>query len=198
MDYTNLYDAYENELYTDIILILIDDNTKIKIKLHKLVLHYSCIYFRKLFTNFKEKDTDKIEINVPNAYATYDIIMSFYGQNTNIGNLPQWQHTLELIRCKDYLGLVIDPKILINMHVPEKGFELLLSIAGIMNYHEIVLRIIINNIPEKYDLHNFDQKMLDRIIKLESHQIAYVNIYNDIKICNAESDIVINTLQRSY
>src|SRR5690349_357409 len=75
MDPKHLQSARENNLFTDLILILVDNqNNKIEIPLHRLVLYSSCIYFRKLFENFKEKEAKEITIqNIPDIDVMYDI-----------------------------------------------------------------------------------------------------------------------------
>src|SRR5918996_6184989 len=101
MDRIELYYAQNNEIFTDLILILIDDHDEIIINLHKIILYSSCIYFKKLLT--KEKDSKKITMKVSNVYIYYDTIMLFYGQKMNSGKLPEWEHSLEFIKCCDFL-----------------------------------------------------------------------------------------------
>src|SRR5918996_6332811 len=108
MDRIELYYAQNNEIFTDLILILIDDHDEITINLHKIILYSSCIYFKKLLTNCKEKHSKKIIMQVSNVFVYYDTIMSFYGQKMNSGKLPEWQHSLEFIKCFDFLGLKMD------------------------------------------------------------------------------------------
>ena len=196
MDLTELYDAFNNEILTDITLILTDEKTEIKVKLHKIILYSSSIYFKKLLTNFKEKNLNEITITVPNAYVTYDIIMTFYGQKTNIGYLPEWKHLLESIKCNDYLGLENDFTLIKNLEIPEKGFELLLAIGALMNYDSDALRTIIKNISKDYDLRKISVELKKKIVKLNDYRIVSGSIDNNIKIWNPQitTRIVINTL----
>src|ERR1700678_1392603 len=99
MNPNKLHDAINNDLFIDLVLTLKDDINEITMNLHKIILYVSCCYFEKMLTNCKEKNLDKIIIKVPNVFVTYDIIMSFYHQQTNIGNLPKWKHLLESIKC---------------------------------------------------------------------------------------------------
>src|SRR3990172_2553760 len=123
MDYSKLYGTIDNNLFTDLILTLDDGINQITSYFHKIILYSSCIYFEKLLTTFKEKNQYQIKIEVPNAFVAYYIIMSFYHQTTNIGRLPQWQHTLESVKCYDFFGLSVDSTLLFNLDVPNEGFE---------------------------------------------------------------------------
>src|SRR5580698_11286453 len=125
MNPNNLHDAINNHLFIDLVLTLKDGINEITMNLHKIILYSSCSYFEKMLTNCKEKNLDKITIIVPNIFVTYDIIMSFYYQQTNFGNLPcrqrrrlihpaslvnlpKWKHLLESIKCYDFFGLTFD------------------------------------------------------------------------------------------
>src|SRR4029077_8621165 len=115
MDYYKLQKSLQNNLFTDIKLTINDSKNKITVGLHKIILYSSCIYFEKLLTSFREKQLNEIIIEVPNTFVTYDIIMSFYGQKTNSGNLPEWEHLLESFRCCDFLGLPFDVSLINNL-----------------------------------------------------------------------------------
>ena len=195
MDLAELYDAFNNEILNDITLTLTDKKTELVVKLHKIILYSSSIYFKKLLTNFKEKDLNEITIIVPNVYVTYDIIMTFYGQKTNIGNLPEWKHLLETIKCKDYLGLKNDYNIIKNIEIPEYGFELLLEIGGLTNYdNNDLLRTIIRNIPKDYDLRKISAELIKKIVELKDYRIVSGSGDSSIKIWDAVTGNLINTL----
>ena len=92
MDINKLNDAFNNDYFIDLTLILLDANQYITIDLHKIILYSSCLYFEKLLTSCKEKHLNKIQIQVPardkpssvtefclpNAFVCYDIIMSLF------------------------------------------------------------------------------------------------------------------------
>ena len=195
MDLTELYETFNTELFTDVTLILTDEHREIKLRLHKIVLYSACIYFKKLLTNFKEKDSNEIIIIVPNAYVTYDIIMSFYGQKTNIGNIPKWKHLLESVKCKDYLGLKYDYFIIKGIRVPEEGFELLLEICELLDYHNDILKTIMKNIPKGYDLRKISIELKRKIMEVHDYRIVSQSHDNSIKIWNAETGSLIRTLK---
>jgi hypothetical protein len=113
MNPNKLHDAINNHLFIDLILTLKDSINEITMNLHKIILYSSCSYFEKMLTNCKEKNLDRITIIVPNVFVTYDIIMSFYYQQTNFGNLPKWKHLLESIKCYDFFGLTFDHSMLV-------------------------------------------------------------------------------------
>jgi len=141
MDFNELYESFLNNVLTDINIVLADDEREISMQLHKIILYSSCIYFKKLLTNFKEENSNNITVNVSNAYVAYDMIMLFYGQKTNIGELPEWKHILESVRCYDFFGLKIgkfnpdDLKILRDAMIPDDEFELLLHAVEIIGYN---------------------------------------------------------------
>ena len=165
MDINKLNDAFNKDYFIDLTLILSDANQEITIDLHKIILYSSCLYFEKLLTNCKEKHLNKIQIQVPNAFVCYDIIMSFYGQVTNLGNLQQWYYLLEYIRCCDFLGLEKDITKLKNLKVPKEGFDLLLQIVELFGYDYDTTKLIINNLPDDYDLSKLNKDLIKKIIK---------------------------------
>ena len=128
MDYNKLFHTINQNLFTDLLLTLDDGTKQITMHLHKIILYSSCLYFEKLLTTLKEKNERHITIKVPNAFVSYDIIMSFYCQKTNIGNLPSWQHVLESIKCFDFFGLPFDSTLLSNLDIPPKNFDSLLDV----------------------------------------------------------------------
>ena len=193
MDFHKLYQTINDELFTDITLILSDANNEITIDLHKNILYSSCIYFEKLLTNFKEKHLDQIRIEVPNAFVCYDVIMSFYGQKTNIGNLPDWLHQLESVKCHDFLGLKSDI-LLENPEIPEKGFESLLSVVDLIGYNATSTKLVVKNLPKEYDLSKLSKELIKKILEFNNDRIVSASEHG-IKIWNAETGERINTLK---
>ena len=155
MNYDKLYYYLKEKILTDLTLTLFDGINEISISAHKNILSVACVYFEKLLTNCKEKNSNNITINVPNTHVSYDIIMSFYHQKTNIGNLPHWKHLLESFKCYDFFGLEMDPKLLFDLEIPSEGFELLLEVIELIGYDEDMIKLINKNIPNEYDLSKF-------------------------------------------
>ena len=194
MNFHKLYQAVNDELFTDITLTLIDSTNKITMDLHKIILYSSCIYFEKLLTNFKEKHLNEITIQVPNAFVCYDIIMSFYGQKTNIGNLPNWQHLLEFVRCYDFLGLESDTNLLKDLEIPSEGFELLLDVVELIGYDNYSNKLVIKNLPKDYDLSKLSKDLIKKILEFNQDNIVSGNNDGSIKIWNARTGELIKTL----
>ena len=194
MNLDELYETFNNELFTDITLIITDNTNEITIDLHKVILYSSCIYFKKLLTNFKEKHLNEITIEVPNAFVCYDIIMSFYGQKTNIGNLPKWQHLLESVRCFDFLGLKSEADLFKDLEIPSEGFELFLKVIELIDYDDDCINMVIKNLPKDYDLLRLNKNLIKKIVEFDEDIIVSGSSDNSIKIWNAKTGALINTL----
>ena len=137
----------EDNVFSDITVVLSDGTNKLELGLHKNILYCSCQYFRRMLTNFKEKAADTIELIVPHAYVTHDIIMGFYQKKTNRGNLPEWQHILTSYLCLDYFGLPLDIELLDRIwfrQIPPEYSTLVFQVCEILHYHETIVRKMIN------------------------------------------------------
>jgi hypothetical protein len=149
MDLEKYYFALKNCLFTDLNLTIINNSkNQIDVDLHKIILYSWCPYFQKLLTSCIEALSNEILIKVPDANVIYDLIMSCYGQKTNRGNLPDWEHTIKRYICSDFLELQVDYKIN-NLKVPPEEFELLLTICDSMPFpNNDIYTLVRNNIPE--------------------------------------------------
>ena len=65
MNSNKLFQILNDKILTDLELTLDDGINQITMNVHKLILYLSSSYFEKLLTRFKEKDLNKITINVP-------------------------------------------------------------------------------------------------------------------------------------
>lgn len=154
-------------------LVLEDCNTIVNIKVNKDILCSKIKFFETMFTNFKERDATKINVRVPNAYVTYDIIMSCSGEKTNIGNLPNWQHTLESIKCHEYLGLDFDYGLLSDFKLPSgasrtKVVAILIELfESVLNKFAIV-KLINRFVPANYDFSTVRKTTLKEILSVLS------------------------------
>ncbi|BCS82781.1 BTB/POZ domain-containing protein [Cotonvirus japonicus] len=167
---------------SDITLILNDEQNTIEMHVHKLIIRMCSPYFEKMFLNFKESASEKILINVQNAPIARDIIESFYGKKIEFYQ-KNLSYYLDFWICENYFGL--DFYIPINplgrkFDFIEKiknidcDFENLLDKIEIIGYNEYTLRLIVNNIPEDYDLNKLPLDMLKQLYK-------YTNKYNFVK-----------------
>jgi hypothetical protein len=126
-DYHRIYLPTQEKVPCDFTLILCDASKSITFDVHKIILHNNCTYFNKMFKHFTKPSTNSVAIGCPNIYVSYDMIMSFYGQRTNLGNLPEDKHLLESIKCYDYFdaNLDIDRSVLDNLEIPDDDQGLL-------------------------------------------------------------------------
>lgn len=209
MNSDNLLNTIEKYLPFDIIFIISDKTNTITMRAHKIILLSQCIYFEKLFINFAMYDLDnilvsvnygtenvrKIKINVHNAYICYDIFQSFYNRVTNVGEYPYWYHLLESFRCRDFFGLKIDQSLLLNLNVPEEGFEILMDVIDLLGYTDENIKIINKVLPKKYNLSKFPRELINNMIENAIRSIIIVGIgRDDIRAWNIQK----NKLTRTY
>jgi WD40 repeat protein len=195
MNYIKAYDPREENLFTDLSLILTDGTSTLTMNVHKIILYLSCPYFEKLLTNFREKDATHITIEVENIYVAYDIIMAFYNQKTNLANLPYWEHLLTEFKCRDFFGFRLDSELLSDLKVPDEGFELLLDIIELVGYNENTIKSINDNLPGTYDISNFSSELINAICKISIlDSIVYGGSDRTIKIQNIETGAIIRTI----
>ena len=162
--------------YTDIVIRLVDevDDTKmLMMKLHRIVLILTCPYFEAMLTRFKESQDQVIIIKVPNISAAHDVIMSFYGQVTNVGNLPEPLHQLEMTRCYLYFGLEIDTDTL--PAIPPSAIDNLFELIEQVGYNSKTIRLLYQNIPDDYVL---EKTVISKIRDL-SQEIYLITSVND-------------------
>lgn len=192
MNYQELLAFQQQNILTDLTLILSDNITKLSINVHKVILAANCTYFKKLFIEFSEKDKEEIILIVPDVNATYDIIMSFYGQTMNNTG---WKHILQLYRCYDFFGLKTDISKLIDMEVPVEGFDLLLDVIELIGYTKETIKIINKNLPRKYDLSKFPNELLQEMINMTfTDMIVSGDNYEDIKIWDSSTGELIKKI----
>ncbi len=168
MNSAKLQQLLDADLFIDLELTLVDDIEELIMNLHKNILYIPSEYFEKLLTGFQEQKLNKITMKVPNVNIMYDIIMGFYLQKSNKGAYPEWRCYLESIKCLDFLGLTYDLNKLYNLKVPSEGFELLLEVVGIVEYDSRLAKVIIDNLPENYDLSKLSNELIKEMIT-ESH-----------------------------
>lgn len=153
-------------LLPDLELILLDQYTgdEVVCPCSRQVVHTISSYFMILLTAYKEKHMSKINIVVPNAHVSYDIIMQFHGVKTNIGNLEIWHHTIGHIECSNFFGLPFDTRVLSKLDIPPRGLHLLWNLTEILDSDDNVIIAINKIIPNDYDLGTIQPNILDRMI----------------------------------
>lgn len=70
---------------------------------------------------------------------------------------------MDLVVCRDFLGLKIDSDMIKNVIVPLKGFELLIKVVDLIGFFDETIDIIIRNIPKDYDKSILSDELLDKI-----------------------------------
>ncbi|AGF84855.1 hypothetical protein QJ854_gp927 [Moumouvirus goulette] len=207
MDFKLLKQDLDDKLFTDLSLILSDDNNTITIDVHKIVLYSSCIYFRKLLTFGKTKEKI-IKINVPDVFVSKNIIESFYdrvwnnesksyiqvGKNpdSNCNDYPEWKYTILLYKCNDFFGLDTDLNKIFYLQVPSEKFNKLLNFVDLLNYDDKLTQLLINNFPLNYDLTNLSTELLIVILeKLKLYCFITLSDNKEIKTWNNGSDNII-------
>ncbi|BCS82836.1 putative BTB/POZ domain-containing protein [Cotonvirus japonicus] len=175
MNYSKLFKFFAEKQFSDLELILYDDETEIVLNVHKIIICSMSDYFEKLLT-FNDSDKKSEKIYVPNVYAMQDIIMSYYGQTTNSGNYLEWRHELETWKCLDFLS--VNPKTdrLSNLVVPNYGLNTLINVALISNYSPDILNSVINCIGQQdHDIKIFPKEILkEMLIILKSDCIVSI------------------------
>ena len=167
MDSIKLKEIFDNKLFSDLELILSDDEGCITMNIHKNILYLNSEYFEILLTKFKDHSSNKISINVPSRFASYDVIASFYKLNTNLGQYAEDVHILWKIKCHDYFQTKYDHliKALWNVKVSSEDFDLLMDVVRLIGYNTNTAILVNNNISEKHD-----QVIEEELLKIMDHE----------------------------
>src|SRR5581483_8560153 len=165
--------------------------------LHKVILACSSEYFDKLFNFGAEKFQHHITINVNDVNVAHDIILSFYGHNTNSTDYPHWKYLLESMKCRCFFCLPIDISLLYDLIVPVEGFDLLLEIMEYFDFvnDDKIMRTIKKNIQMNYYLRNLSLEFVKELSKFQDlKKIVSGSDDKSIKIWDADSGSLLNTL----
>jgi len=112
MSYLSLSDLYfyslEKPEFFDTHLLLEDETRQIEISAHRVVLDLSSLYFRNK-SNFEKRaisvegsKAERGKMIVPDAFSAYDLILSFYGIESNCGQREEWQRKIFKVLSQDY------------------------------------------------------------------------------------------------
>lgn len=164
-----------NELYSDLTLVLDDKQRTLSIKTHKIVVYMASPYMRGCLETTTVEDT--LTMFVPNVSITYDLIVSLYNINSNVKNYAYWEHLIELIRCKDFLGMNHDKEIdkLSKLQIPPEGINLLIEVMTLIGLPDSGMWIIWNNLPTVFDRQSeyFNMKLYSYLTKISTDQTNY-------------------------
>lgn len=187
MDIIKKLPQYATDIFSDLKLTLEDATAQITIDVHKIILYRACVYFEKLLTSFREKDLEEFTIGVPNAYVCYDIIMGFYGVDTNCGDLEKWKHALVRIKCYDFFGIEQKFNYFENIIVPVDGLPLLFDTIEIADYPIEMVKQLAHSVPDNYGLDGLDKKLIMKMEKIKYGRFATAGYDRSIRICNSET-----------
>lgn len=195
MDYDLLYQLSQDRRFTDIEIIFIDkNNNTISVHTHKCFLMASCDFFFKMFAVGNEQTLNKKTLDVPNAFVSYDVIMSFYGRESNVSNLPECKHSLEMVKCLDYFGL--DYSEYLNLEVSGEYFESLLELVEFIGLTNKILELITKNFPENYDITKLSDELIEELINYESSALIVIgDCGGKIKILHAMTGNLVKVIK---
>src|SRR5579872_4390360 len=113
MDLTKLLTYAKTSTYTDATLTLNARDKRITFDIHRVILASASNYFHALFTFGSNYTKTEFTINeVDDVDIMYDLIMSWYGSTPNSINYQPWLYLLKTIKCKSFLCIDMDPKLL--------------------------------------------------------------------------------------
>src|SRR5579872_1675907 len=198
MDQSKLITFAKSSTYTDATLTLNGCDKCITFDIHRVILASASTYFHALFTFGSNYTKTSFTINeVDNVDIMYDLIMSWYGSNP-ISNYEPWLYLLKTIKCKSFLCIDVDPKLLYDLVVPPEGLELLLEVMDLFDYtnDHLLLNTIKKAIPKNYDLSNFSVEFVELMnSKKAITKIVSGSADSTIKIRDADSGQTLRTLR---
>lgn len=194
----NLKILFEENLFSDLQLIIEDSNESIVLNVHRNILYFSCDFFKKLLVGpFSETNNKSIKITVHNSKITSCVIKNFYGIDEKFHEYPDWMYNLETYRCYDYFGIKIPVDKLLELTVPSEGFELLLQIIDLLDYCDKLGHLIIRNLPLDYDVDDLSKDLITNLQRLSNEYQIVCTKHHTIKIFNNKLDKSIKTIYHS-
>jgi hypothetical protein len=180
---------------TDIEIILFDPNDTIKIQSHKCILGCYFDYFHSLFNFDKGKNRPLVEIEVSNAKAARDLILSLNKQKINYG-CHGVTYLLEMFKCRRFFCLKNDVRLLYDIKILPEDFNLLMDVMDEFDFinDKYLMRTIKKNIPLDYDLGNFSLEFINELLHFNDYLIVSGGSDHCIKIWDAETGQLLNTL----
>ncbi len=191
--FNELYQDMTDKIFTDLILVLTDQHKSISINVHKNILACSSIYFYKCLT-FNNNNEAKLVVHVTDALIARDIILSFYNQNINSTDYPDWKYLLKTIKCRNFFCLPNDAKLLYELKVPAEGFELLLEVMDLFDLNNDIrlIKTIKKNIPDNYDYNHFSKEFVNKYLKNENTKIISASVNGNIKIWDEKTGDILD------
>lgn len=178
-----------------ITIILYDGNTKKELIVNPRQL-YHIDYFRILFTNFKEKEDNEIQIIVPDTNISYDLIISEINgiidlKDKDMHYLRKWYI------CQNFFLLKHDLSILENIKMDPKSFEILVDIFGLIGYDDSSVKILNKHVRENYCLSMIPRCILEKmLISSRMESILALSFNDDINILDYENGHSVGTIKK--
>lgn len=169
--------------FSDLKLVIKDDNESISMDVHKIVLGCCSPYFDSmLLFNEKNGTNNIIIINADNAPIMRDVILSCYGIVAH-HKYPEWYYILETFKCKHLLCIKYDINGLYNLTIPHEHFEYFLDIMKCYDLHNVcdkdkLIKMIKFNLPPNYDLDIFPE-IISQELKKKKFIASYLSNHSD-------------------
>lgn len=163
MNIQKAYQDFITKKFTDLHLILIDNNQIIELDVHKCILIYTCDYF---YNSLSFKDRSSLELKVDDAQVAQDIIKEFYEIEAINAYCPKNLYKLKKIKIKNFFCLPTPIDDIIDIKIEPEYFEYLLEILDLFDRNENfykICSIIRNNLPSNYDINSFDHRTIQAI-----------------------------------
>lgn len=147
---------FNNQLLSDLTLLLVDANIVIELPVHKCILHANCPYFKGMFDGRYCSDSKQV-VTVSNSQMAQDIIASFYGIELPVEGY-NFQQMLDLYICRDFFGLEFQSYK--KFVVPVEHYNDLIKVIDTIGYNDETMRILVDNLSIEYDLTNLSIDLL--------------------------------------
>ncbi len=186
-----------NQIYTDLVINLIDDENIIKMHVHKLVLGTCSEYFNTLF-NFDNKNKSNFNIIVDNSQIAYDVILSLYDPDyINLKNYDL-MYLLKYYKCRAFFCLENNYNLLDDIVISSNEINILLETFYQLNIldNNQIIKTIRKNMPIDYDFSLLTKEFIEQLIVFDSSKpILITSDYSEIMLWDLETGVCLNTLK---
>lgn len=173
-------------------LILADNDNSVEVIVNKNNLAGKCKYFDNLLNKYYYPCENKIII-VPNSLISKNIIENLFEIDLTIDY--ELTYILELVKCYDFFGFDFDLKKINMPKVNSDEFEILLDIVDINGYNDDNIKLVIENLPQDYDLSIFPLELLQKMYEITSFHMIIISCNNIIYFFDGNSGDIIKTWQ---
>ncbi|AKI80568.1 C-terminal divergent BTB domain-containing protein [Acanthamoeba polyphaga mimivirus] len=158
----NFKQMFDNDILSDVKLILRDDKKQLSLNLHKIVLYKHCKFFQAMFVGFGESSKKEIILSVQNVDICQDIIKEFYGfESLLLSRCWDWKYQLEYHICCNYF--LIDNKFPDIINVDRSCFDDLLDLIDKIDYNDTTIRLLAKTLPLDYDLSRLPVELVEQM-----------------------------------